>query len=313
VLKISAQSEQLLALVVKGLTSSKKDVPYKPEAKHHIAFENIKRMLLSKPIFCNLVDEHATKYMFVDACTTTSTLGCTLMQKIDSSTDDKILPTCLNLDDKVHRIIFDKQLPYQPCKLITKFPVEPLKPTEVRTTPPDISPRDKWLGFTKETIHDSFSWSVISCYVTYGCKIPESILELREMASKQIRKGILGIKLKDVDFNNSQPKYKQWMTEFLEGQHGMDRNFIVAQALAVASHRPFIFVSTLEIHKEQPIFKFNSDSTKPPLIFGVYQIEDAMGFLPFFYNKNLEFSIESLCIWQGANHSLHVQKCGRKF
>ena len=175
------------------LTSSKKDVPYRPESKHHNAFENIKRMLLSEPIFCNLVDEHATKYMFVDACTTTSTLGCTLMQKIDSSTDDKILPTCLNLDDKVHRIIFDKQLPYQPCKLITKFPVEPLKPTEVRTTPPDISPRDKWLGFTKETIHDSFFWSIISCYVTYGCKIPESILELREMATKQIRKGVVCI------------------------------------------------------------------------------------------------------------------------
>jgi hypothetical protein len=54
------------------LTSSKKDVPYRPESKHHKAFENIKRMLLSEPIFCNLVDEHATKYMFVDACT----IGC---------------------------------------------------------------------------------------------------------------------------------------------------------------------------------------------------------------------------------------------
>ncbi|RPH79137.1 MAG: hypothetical protein EHM77_06210, partial [Planctomycetaceae bacterium] len=71
-------------------------------------------------------------------------------------------------------------------------------------------------------------------------------------------------------------------------------NFIVAQALAIATHRPFIFISSLEIHRENPIFKFNSDSTKPPQIFGVYQIDDTMGFLPYFYNKNLEFSIESL-------------------
>jgi hypothetical protein len=32
----------------------------------------------------------------------------------------------------------------------------------------------------------------MSCYATYGCKIPDSILELRELAVKQIKKGILG-------------------------------------------------------------------------------------------------------------------------
>jgi hypothetical protein len=114
------------------------------------------------------------------------------------------------------------------------------------------------------------------------------------MAVKQIKKGILGIKLKDIDFNNNHPNYKQWLVEFENGRHGMDRNFIVAQALAIATHRPFIFISTLEMHSEQPIFKYNADSTKPPLIFGVYQLENTTGFLPFFYNKNLEFSIESL-------------------
>jgi hypothetical protein len=75
--------------------------------------------------------------------------------------------------------------------------------------------------------------------------------------------------------------------------HGVDSNFIVAQALANATHRPVIFVSSLEEHRDNPIFKFNADSIKSPLIFGVYQLEGTMGFLPYFYNKNLEFSIES--------------------
>jgi hypothetical protein len=88
------------------LTSAKKDVPYKPEPCHFKTFEKLKNMLISEPIFCNLVDEHATKYMFVDACTTTSTLGCTLLQRIDSKSDDKILPTCLTLEQPPTRHIY---------------------------------------------------------------------------------------------------------------------------------------------------------------------------------------------------------------
>jgi hypothetical protein len=201
------------------LTSAKKDVPYKPEAVHYKTFEKLKQMLISEPIFCNLVDEHATKYMFVDACTTTSTLGCTLLQRIDTKSDDKILPTCLNLDDKVHRIIYDRQLPYQPCKLYTSLPIVPPTPTQLKTIPPNVTPKGEWLGFTKNTIHDSFFWSVMSCYATYGCKIPDSILELREMAVKQIKKGILGIKLKDLEFNNYHNEYRQWLSEFESGMH----------------------------------------------------------------------------------------------
>jgi hypothetical protein len=53
----------------------------------------------------------------------------------------------------------------------------------------NITPKGKWLGFTKDTIHESlffFSLSVMSCYATYGCKIPDSTLELCEMVVKQI-------------------------------------------------------------------------------------------------------------------------------
>jgi hypothetical protein len=166
----------------------------------------------------------------------------------------KILPTCLNLDDKVHRIIYDKQLPYQPCRLYTSLPIVPPAPTEVKTIPPNVTPKGEWLGFTKVPIHESFFWSVMSCYATYGCKIPDSTLELREMAVKQIKKGILGIKLKDLEFNNYHNEYRQWLFELESGMHGMDSNFIVAQALANATHRPFIFVSSLEDHRDNPIF-----------------------------------------------------------
>jgi hypothetical protein len=112
------------------LTSSKKELTYSPTEEHREAFNNIKNMLISEPLFCNLIDEKATKYMFVDACTKTATLGCTLLQRIDKGEDTKVLPPCLNLDNKVHQYIFDNQLNWQPCKLYTSLPFELPKATE---------------------------------------------------------------------------------------------------------------------------------------------------------------------------------------
>ncbi len=276
------------------LTSSKKEVTFSPTKAHHASFEKIKNMLLSEPLFCSLIDEHATKYMFVDACTTTSTLGCTLLQRIDRGQDEKILPTCLSLDNKVHRLIYDKQWPYQPCRLITKLPIPVLKPSELKTVPPLINVEDSLMGFTETNVHDSFYWCIISLNTVYGCKIPENTCELRKLAVKQIKKGILGIKMKDAQFNNHHGSYRQYLEEYELGHHGMDDQFLFAQALASATHRPYIFISTLAEHEENPIFKFNADCKNPPFIFGVHRFKDKLIFQPYFYNKNLEFSLDSL-------------------
>ncbi len=74
----------------------KKGVHFKPKAKHFGAFENIKVILLTEPRFYLLNDERATKYLFVDTHTTTSPLGCTLLQKIESSQRRKDYTTLLN-------------------------------------------------------------------------------------------------------------------------------------------------------------------------------------------------------------------------
>ena len=55
-----------------------------------------------------------------------------------------------------------------------------------------------------------------------------------------------------------------------------------------------IFLSSLNEHHKKPIFKYNTESTKPPLIFGVYRVDNQIIFTPYFYNKNMEFSIDSL-------------------
>ncbi len=73
-------------------------------------------MMISEPLFANLIDEKAEKFLFCDAATSTSTMGAVLLQKIKGC-NEKIVPTALDLDDEVHRIIFDKELPYEPARL----------------------------------------------------------------------------------------------------------------------------------------------------------------------------------------------------
>jgi hypothetical protein len=61
------------------LTSSK--TAFCPTEKHKRAFEEIKLMLIREPLFCNLIDEKAEKFLFVDDASSTGVLGSVLLQK----------------------------------------------------------------------------------------------------------------------------------------------------------------------------------------------------------------------------------------
>jgi hypothetical protein len=65
--------------ILTPLTSSK--IAFSPEQKHREAFEHIKQLLTREPLFGNLIDEKAEKYLWVDAATSSGTLGAVLAQK----------------------------------------------------------------------------------------------------------------------------------------------------------------------------------------------------------------------------------------
>ena len=137
--------------VLTPLTSSKN--AFCPTEKHRKVFEEIKQMLIREPLFCNLIDERAEKFLFVDAATSTGVLGSVLLQRIKGN-NEKIIPEHLDLDNEVHRIIFDKDLPYEPVKLITSFPIVKLKPTAIKTIPPNVLKEERLLGYTEQNIVD---------------------------------------------------------------------------------------------------------------------------------------------------------------
>ena len=122
--------------------------------------------------------------------------------KSQENLEKKFVPEHINLDDRVHRIIFDKNLPYEPCKLFTNFPINMSEITAVKTRSPTVQPIDPLHGFTLENVHDSLFWSIISILALYNCKLPKSTYELRKLAVSELKNGILAIKLKDQSFNN---------------------------------------------------------------------------------------------------------------
>ena len=280
--------------ILTPLTSSSKLVEFKPTKLHIRAFDEIKTLLLKEPLFCNLIKENATKYLWVDAASSSSCLGAVLAQQINPNECDKPLPTFIDLEDPIHRLIYDNSFPYQPCQVFTKLPINMPKPSDLKTTPPHIKKESKLYGYTSENVHESLFWSIISIYAVYNCKLPDSTLILRKMAVSIVKEGILGIKMKDKQFNNNGFAYRTFLDEFSKGQHNIDPNWYLVEALAKATFRCFIFLSSLVEHKDKPIFKINHESTKPPLIFGVYRQDNHIIFTPYFYNKNLEFNIGAL-------------------
>ena len=74
----------------------------------------------------------------------------------------------------------------------------------------------------------------------------------------------------------------------------MDPEYYLVESLAKYLHRPIILVSSLTRHRKKPIIQFNSESEKPPFIYGIYQREGYEICKPFFINKHVEFKLDKL-------------------
>ena len=251
-------------------------------------------MLTKGPLFSHLIDENADKLLWVDAATSTGVLGGVLAQKKKGVKASFAVPTELDLSNKIHRIIYDKKLPYVPSLLFTSLPISLPKPSLRKTVPPNIYDELPLLGYTESTVNDSFFWSTISILALYGCKPPGTPAELRKFAVKQIKKGVLNNKLKDFTFNLNYNKYHAYIDDFLKGTVSVDPEFYLVEGIAEHLFRPIVIISTLSRHNNCKIVKINQNSEKPPLVYGLCEKGGHEIFTPYFFNKNTEFNIDSL-------------------
>jgi hypothetical protein len=201
----------------------------------------------------------------------------------------------IDLDDQVHQIMYDNNLPYEPCRLYTSLPIEHLTPTQRWTLPPNIAKEEKLLGYSPTTVVDSFFWSIVSILALYNCKIEDSISAYRDLAVRRLSKTItLNDKMRDFSFDNHKDEMRDFLNDFKQGKVGMDKNYYLIESLAIEMNRTIVVISSHERHKNKPVTKFNPGSNQPPLVVGVYERQGLEIFKPFYFNKNTEFDIGSL-------------------
>jgi len=143
------------------LTSS--TVPYDSTPEQGKIFEEIKQKFIIEPLFCNLIDVKAPKYLFGDAATSTGTLGAVLAQflKIFEKTETNI-PNGLDLNNKIDRIIYDKKWKYLPVKIYFELPETLPKPEVEKTVPMNLGKNQRWKVFGRELSNDSLSMQIAS-------------------------------------------------------------------------------------------------------------------------------------------------------
>ena len=230
----------------------------------------------------------------MDAATSTGVLGGVLAQKKKGVKTFFAVPTELDLTNKIHRIIYDKKLPYVPSLLFTSLPISLPKPSLRKTVPPNIHDELPLLGYTESTVQNSFFWSTISILALYGCKPSGTPAELRKCAVKQLKKGVLNNKLKDFTFNLNYNVYHTYIEKFLKGTVSVDPELFLVEALAEHLFRPVVIILTLSGHNSCKIIKINQNSEKPLLVYSLYEKGGHQIFTPYFFNKNTEFNIDSL-------------------
>ena len=296
------------------LTSSR--VKYEPNSFHKEVFEELKQKLMERPIFANMIDPKSPKVLFTDASVLDNSMyACILGQIVTRDSNETYVPPYLQLEDPVHACIYDKKLSYRPVDIIrNNDSAKNFFKTLSRTEPPIHEYFEKtYLGFEENEIDDSFFISVQSCQYAYRCTV-QNINDMRSMAVKELNKSVLRLKLNDFEFNNDLKRTKEFLNTFkTKGQ--VDSHFFLIEALSYALFRPFVIISSLDKHKDRKIFKFNFNIVKPPFIFGAYERNKKLIFLPFFVNKEAYFDLKQLRdkfeIIAYSSKSLPVTRRGR--
>ena len=266
------------------LTSSK--TPFKPTEFHRKVFEELKNNLTKHPVFSQMICPRSRKLLFTDASSSSnSSYSCVLAQIIEPEQDEVYIPPFLTLDDPVHRIIYDKRLVYQPAPLIVSEKQAAEFHQELAHTKPPIHEYLDLplLGFTTDNVTNSFFIAVQSVQAVYKCKV-SPISEMRLAVVKHIKKTVLRMKLNDFVFNNNGKATREYLEQLLVDAP-IDKDFIAIEALSYILFRPVIVISSLNEHKNNPIFHFNGNMEKPPIVVGAYACEQHTVFLPYYVNK----------------------------
>ena len=269
--------------------------PYSPEQKHRDAFEKLKVLLTTSPVYSNIVDPNLKKILFTDA----SDKGCysaVLGQLQPTDSDIVQVPSHLLLDDKVDQIIFAHKLCFEPVPLylhdeyILRSKLNPPYLNLPYKDPAYL--KEEFLGHTEKSMKNSFLYCIRSIQYAYGNTLID-ISQIKSQIKEKMHKHIIKYKLIQ-NLNNSQAKFKEFLEPLEDDILPIDDDFLMVEFIAQIISRPIILISSLDKHKTKPIFKFQNQIQKPAFILGVHEKKNKRIFLPYFINKQASFNLSEI-------------------
>ena len=83
---------------------------------------------------------------------------------------------------------------------------------------------------------------------------------------------------------NNHVNYRKFLEKFQKRLHFQDKENIIIKALANVIRRTIILINSTEIDPEKQMIKTNQHYGKitPPIILGIYQVNEKWVFLPYF-------------------------------
>ncbi len=128
--------------------------------------------------------------------------------------------------------------------------------------------KEEYLGHTEQSVKNSCLYCIRSIQYAYGNTLI-NISQIKNQIKEKMNKHIIKYKLIQ-NMNNSQENFKSFLKPLEDDILPIDDDFLMVEFIAQIISRPIILISSLDKHKNKPIFKFQNQIQKPPFIMGVH-------------------------------------------
>ena len=249
-----------------NLTSSRNKT--KPTAEQIKVFSDLKKALVSAPIYSSLILGTSEKIAFVDASSARDgSFGAILAQIVPPKEPKQTVPPYLYLDDETHRIIIEKKLPCIPLPYINdnEEPKQYFARSGTNHPPEYKYLTEEYKGLTEKTIDFSITLSLKTLLLANRCSTP--FLDICTKILAELKKGITRLQVLDFICDKNRDDLRTYFAEISNGNLRYDKHHLIFQAIATALQRPVHVVSALPEHKEKTVYTFEHDRKKPPFYF----------------------------------------------
>ncbi len=272
------------------LTSSKL-VKYDPSKFQLEKFEEIKKSLTQGPLYSKIILKGVPKILLTDSASEQySQFGCILGQLIPARRPVTVVPSCLNLDDSAHQIIYDSKLPVRPIppllpEMDSKIYMSNLK----LNLPPEHSYLlEDTLGFGHH-VSNSLGFTIQTMLKAYNSStIYKSLCS--DLAT-YIKEHVAYHQILDHDFNSDKSRMKSYLENVKKGELYIDKHLHILQGLAQLLQRTFTIINTTALHDSNKLISFNTGKQKVPFFLLLYEKNDMLITRPSLVDKHSSYNL----------------------